>query len=58
MNKPKIIPHPNFEHAKRLSPLELNNLRYDNRHTVITPELLEKMSERAKSQNSDRNGTT
>lgn len=39
--KPKIIPHPDLPNAKKLSILELNNVRFTGKRTVITPEKLE-----------------
>lgn len=44
--KPKEIPVPQFKSARKLKPLELNALHYENKHTVITPELLAEMSKR------------
>lgn len=35
------IPQPDMGDAHRLTPLELNAMHYDVRHTVLTPELLE-----------------
>ena len=32
--------------AKRLTPLQLNAFRFDVKHTVLTPELLERMAAR------------
>lgn len=37
----KSIPRPNLESGKRLTPLQLNAMRWDNKHTVLTPEVLE-----------------
>lgn len=43
-NKPKNIPHPSLSKAQQLSALELNAFKIEDRHTLLTPELLEKMS--------------
>lgn len=45
--KPKDIPHPKFEHAKLLTLLELNSLKIDNKHTLLTPEILERVATQA-----------
>lgn len=42
MEKPKHINPPKFEKARRLSMLELNGMKPDDKHTVITPEMLSK----------------
>lgn len=36
----KQIPHPELKSAERLTPLQLNGMRWDNKHTVLTPEIL------------------
>lgn len=36
----KHIDHPELKSAQRLSPLQLNSMRWDNKHTVLTPEIL------------------
>lgn len=38
--KPKQIPRPNLTSAKELSPLELNDIKFSNKQTVITAEEL------------------
>ena len=40
----KRIHRPTLESARVLSALELNNYRFSGKHTVLTPELLEKMA--------------
>lgn len=40
MTPPNI---PNIEGLKTLTPLEMNSVHFDKRHTVLTPELLESM---------------
>ncbi|MCM1111474.1 MAG: hypothetical protein NC336_09710 [Clostridium sp.] len=44
--KPLKITSPEFVSARKLTPLELNALKYEPRHTVITPELLEEIGRR------------
>ena len=39
--KPKHISRPDVQSAMVLSPMELNNLKFTDRHTLLTPELLE-----------------
>jgi hypothetical protein len=39
--KPKQIPGPDLPSAQVLSPMELNNLKFTDRHTLLTPEVLE-----------------
>lgn len=46
--KPKDIPHPKFEHAKSLTLLELNGLKIDNKHTLLTPQILERVASQSK----------
>lgn len=48
MNKVKQINHPILANAARLTPLQLNEIRCNSRHTVLTPELLEQMASAAK----------
>ena len=43
-NRPLNIPHPSLTKAQILSPLELNGFKLEDRHTLLTPELLKKMS--------------
>ena len=40
----KLIHRPTLESAHELSALELNNYHFSDKHTVLTPELLEKMA--------------
>lgn len=44
MTTMKRIHRPTLESARMLSALELNNYRFSGKHTVLTPELLEKMA--------------
>ena len=45
MMKPiKQIPHPEFTAARRLKPLEMNNIRCMREHTVLTPEQLDRIA--------------
>lgn len=44
MNKVKSIPHPELKNAEVLSPLQLNKLPYRKKHTLLTPDRLEKMA--------------
>lgn len=44
MTTMKRIHRPTLESARVLSALELNNYRFSGKHTVLTPELLEKMA--------------
>lgn len=44
MKKPKTISHPVLKSACRLTPLQLNEMRCNVKHTVLTPELLEKIA--------------
>lgn len=37
MNQPQI---PDISGITKMSPLEMNNVRFDKKHTVLTPELL------------------
>lgn len=45
MSRPLHINPPAFEKARKLTMLELNQLRASVRHTVITPDMLSKMTE-------------
>lgn len=42
--KPKHLVMPALSDAVELRPMELNNIRFSAKHTVLTPELLEQMS--------------
>ncbi len=44
MNKPLSIPHPDLKEAVKLSPLQLNEIKVEEKHTVLTPQLLEQMA--------------
>lgn len=44
MSKIKQIKHPEFDNAVRLTPRQLNSLRYEEKHTVLTPELMASLS--------------
>lgn len=44
MKTPKHINPPKFEKARKLSLLELNQMKASDKHTVITPELLARMT--------------
>lgn len=48
MKSPEHISPPVLQSARKLSPLELNSYRFDVKHTVLTPELLEKMHKNKK----------
>ncbi len=40
----KQIPRPDLTSAKRLTPLEMNNLRLFRQHTVLSPELINRLA--------------
>lgn len=40
----KQIPHPNLAKARKLSPLKLNNIHLQKKHTVITEQLLGRLA--------------
>ncbi len=44
MLKPLSIPQPELKNATKLSPLQLNEIKVEDKHTVLTPQLLEKMA--------------
>lgn len=44
MTTMKRIHRPTLETARVLSALELNNYHFSGKHTVLTPEVLEKMA--------------
>ncbi|MCM1075094.1 MAG: hypothetical protein NC356_05425 [Ruminococcus sp.] len=44
--KVKNIHEPKLEKATRLTLLQLNGMRPDNKHTVLTPELFREMAQR------------
>lgn len=41
---PTTIPLPNLKTARDLSPRELNEIRFNDRHTPVTPALLAEMA--------------
>ena len=45
MRHPKKIARPTLPDARPLSALEMNALKFTDKHTVLTPEYLEKMRE-------------
>lgn len=53
MKRVKQIPHPEFQSARKLTPLEMNGLRCHKQHTVLTPEQLENISSGASSPAND-----
>lgn len=48
MNEIKQIPRPELKSARKMTPLELNNIRIGKKHTVLTPEQLEELSRSGK----------
>lgn len=44
MHKPLSIPHPNLKAAVKLSALQLNDIKIEDKHTVLTPKLLKQMA--------------
>lgn len=44
MKRPAKISHPTLKSATRLTPLQLNTFRFDVKHTLLTPENLERMA--------------
>ena len=44
MKRIKMIEHPELESGYRLKPLEMNAVRLGRKHTLLTPEVLEKAS--------------
>ena len=44
MKQIKQIPHPELDSARRLKPLEMNNIRCMREHTVLTPEQLDRIA--------------
>lgn len=44
MKKIKSIPHPTFTSAQKLTPLQLNAFRCEKKHTLLTPQQLEKIA--------------
>lgn len=37
---PRHIDHPRLKSAVRLTPREMNDLRFSRKHTILTPDLL------------------
>ncbi|MCM1521543.1 MAG: hypothetical protein NC039_02690 [Muribaculaceae bacterium] len=48
MKKPEKITPPAIEGAVTLSSLDLNKMRFSEKRTILTPELLEKMAKSPK----------
>lgn len=44
MSKPLSISKPELNNATKLSPLQLNEIKVEDKHTVLTPQVLEKMA--------------
>ncbi len=40
----KQIPRPDFTSARRLKPLEMNAIRINRRHTILTPDQLDRLA--------------
>ncbi len=57
MKRIKQIPHPQLSGARPLSPLELNRIAYEERHSVLTPQRLESMAGRARDDRDADNGS-
>lgn len=36
----KLIPRPDFKSARQLKPLEMNNIRCQRQHSILTPDRL------------------
>ncbi len=45
MKEPKQIRHPEFTNAEKLTPMQLNALRYTDKHTLLTPEVMASLSQ-------------
>ncbi len=43
MKKPVSIPKPELNDAEKLTPLQLNEIKVGDKHTVLTPQLLKQM---------------
>lgn len=41
MKAPKQLTHPELTDAVKLSPLDMNNIKFTGKHTLLTPEVLE-----------------
>lgn len=39
---PKRIPHPDLKDARQLGPMDLNAIKFTDKHTLLTPEVLER----------------
>lgn len=44
MIKPRHIPRPKLNSATHLTPMQLNAMACETKHTLLTPELLERMA--------------
>lgn len=44
MKTVKQIPRPDFTSARKLKPLEMNAIRCQRRHTILTPEQLDRIA--------------
>lgn len=53
--KPKTITMPELDGAKQMGAAELNNVHFSTKHTVLTPELLEKIYSSPQPDESDQN---
>lgn len=49
MEKPATPILPDIEGMKVLTPLEMNNIHFDRRHTVLTPAVLDAIASKSKS---------
>lgn len=45
--KPKQLKRPVFDRAVQLTPLQLNALRYQNKHTILTREQIDALASSA-----------
>lgn len=44
MKTVKQIPHPTLQSAHRLTPMEMNGIRCQRKHTILTPEQLDRIA--------------
>ncbi len=44
MKTVKQIPHPDLTSARKLKPLEMNSIRCQRRHSILTPEQLDRIA--------------
>lgn len=42
--KPRQIARPELSDARKLTPMEMNGLKFNDRHTLLTPEVLKAMA--------------